>query len=500
MKKLILTRGSHDTHKNYLKVVEYVESFGCKFLSKEYKGRKHTHEFLCRCGDPFSQTIEYFIKKEYKGCKKCTLLQKKEKLYHSISYVENKVLEFGFELLSNYQSTYQPLKLKCLNCKDVVEQSFQSIIAKKDKFCASCCQKEKAKQKRIGKIDDIRNEVDLSGNLLLNVDVSDANSLLDLKCACGRKYQMKLYYFRHRRTNKCCPYCTENSSISNFEKEVKEFVSSITNGNMLSNDRTLLNGLEVDIYFPEHHLAIECDGVFWHSEMNGKKDNQYHINKTKLLEDLNIQLIHIFDNEWNHKQPIVKSILRSKLGVLSGSIYARKCEIVEVPVKEKGKFLTDNHIQGNDKSHVKLGLKYENELVAVMTFVKSRFNKGFDWEISRYCNKLDHHVIGGMSRLLKHFRKLHSGSIITYADRRYSYKNNVYSSSGFELLHISKPNYFYFKVMGGSDIITHRQTFQKHKLKMKLDQYDSNLTEWENMKMNGYDRIWDCGNFVYTLT
>ena len=30
-----------------------------------------------------------------------------------------------------------------------------------------------------------------------------------------------------------------------------------------------------------------------------------------------------------------------------------------------------------------------------------------------------------------------------------------------------------------------------------LDQFDSNLTEWENMQLNNYDRIWDCGNISY---
>ena len=40
----------------------------------------------------------------------------------------------------------------------------------------------------------------------------------------------------------------------------------------------------------------------------------------------------------------------------------------------------------------------------------------------------------------------------------------------------------------------HRTHFQKHKLKEKLALFDSNLTEWENMQISGYDRIWDCGH------
>jgi len=46
----------------------------------------------------------------------------------------------------------------------------------------------------------------------------------------------------------------------------------------------------------------------------------------------------------------------------------------------------------------------------------------------------------------------------------------------------------------------YRTNFRKKLLAKKLKVYDEKLTEWQNMQLNNYDRIWDCGNFKYELT
>jgi len=62
-------------------------------------------------------------------------------------------------------------------------------------------------------------------------------------------------------------------------------------------------------------------------------------------------------------------------------------------------------------------------------------------------------------------------------------------------LNYSYPNYFYVNNYKRQS----RVQYQKHKLKDKLDFFDENLTEWENMQINEFDRIWDCGNSVFAL-
>ena len=99
-----------------------------------------------------------------------------------------------------------------------------------------------------------------------------------------------------------------------------------------------------------------------------------------------------------------------------------------------------------------------------------------------------------LSRLVKAACKYKS--IITYADARYGIGIG-YHKCGFKFIGTTSPGYSYIKT--GTRKRLSRLQFQKHLLEHKLEMFDENLTEWENMQLNGYDRIWDCGNFVYEI-
>ena len=171
-------------------------------------------------------------------------------------------------------------------------------------------------------------------------------------------------------------------------------------------------------------------------------------------------------------------------------VYARKCIIKEIDSKIKNEFLNQHHIQGEDKSKVKLGLFYEDELVAVMTFGKPRFNKNYEWELIRYATSK--HVIGGAGKLLTYFeRNFKPKSIITYADRRFS-KGNMYCKLGFKLDHVSKPNFIWIDKKHN---IKSRMNSQKFKI---ITDENKNLTAEQIMIKAGFNKIYDCGNLVFT--
>ena len=103
-------------------------------------------------------------------------------------------------------------------------------------------------------------------------------------------------------------------------------------------------------------------------------------------------------------------------------------------------------------------------------------------------------MIGGASKLLSYFIKQYKPKkIISYADRRWS-DGNLYKKIGFNLVNLTHPSYFY---TNDYLIKYHRFSFRKDQLSEKLVLFDPQLTEWENMQLNGYDRIWDCGNLKY---
>jgi hypothetical protein len=359
------------------------------------------------------------------------------------------------------------------------------------------CVKEK---RRIQKIQESLHNI-FEGNRLNGIVVplfnkdeyvgTEYNNLYKFKCCvCHNEFEDNLYSGNIPRCLICNPH---NRFKSTIEIEILSFLHShdvVTK----HHDRNILDGEEIDILVPHLNLGIECDGIYWHSELAGGKDKHYHLHKTKLSLDKNIQLMHIWDWEWRCKQDIIKSILLSKI-CKSKRIFARKCEIKQVINDEKSAFLTDNHIQGNDTSSIRLGLYHNNVLVSLMTFVKSRYDKKYQYELSRYCNILNTNVIGGASKLFNHFIKNYDvNSIVTYSDKRL-FTGNLYKQIGMSFVDDTLPGYHYFHKNKGVPI--ERNHFQKHKLKEKLEKFDINLSEWQNMQINGYDRIWDCGHMKF---
>jgi len=293
-----------------------------------------------------------------------------------------------------------------------------------------------------------------------------------------------------------CPKCFPQNR-SKAEQEIADFISNlcfVEPNKRFYDEKNTKKWVELDVFIPSKKIGFEYDGLYYHTEIGGGKDKNYHINKNSFLEKRGVQVFHIWENEWRENREIVKSIIKNKLGLTSNKLFARKLTIKEVPKKETKSFLLQNHIQGFAPSKWNYGLYGEGELKCLLTIDKPRFDAECEYEIIRFCSLLDTNVIGGFSRLLNYFKKIvKPKSIITYADKRYS-NGNVYEKNGFSLSHSSSPNYFYTK--NYIELLS-RHKFQKHKLKDLLESYDPNKTEWENMKENGYDRIWDLGNYVF---
>jgi hypothetical protein len=245
----------------------------------------------------------------------------------------------------------------------------------------------------------------------------------------------------------------------------------------------------LDIYLPDYKLAIEMNGNYWHSELY--KDKKYHLDKTNKCNELGIELLHIFQDDWLYKQDIIKSIIKNKINKIDNRIYARKCSIKEVSVGDTRLFLNDNHIQGFSSSKYKIGLYDGDKLVSLMTFGYRMTNSKKEFELIRFCNSLNTNVIGGASKLFKYFiNNYEFESIISYADVS-MFTGSLYKTLNFEYSHRSKPNYFW--VVDG--VRKHR--FNYNKKKLIKEGFDSNKTEIEIMHSQGYYRIWGCGQDKY---
>jgi len=284
---------------------------------------------------------------------------------------------------------------------------------------------------------------------------------------------------------------------SSFEKNIAEFVSSITNKETIYNDRQ--HTFELDLHIPELNLAIEADGLYYHS-LNTIEDvykkKFYHRDKTRKCIDLGIRLFHIIECEWynNTKRSIWESVLTNAIAPkLMDKVYARKCELVEVSAKEAKIFYETNHLQGAVGATVHLGLVSQDELVSCMSFNKETLE--YNWQLVRFASKLKTNVLGGASKLFKNFCRIYKvNEVSTFADLSYSY-GNLYTTLGFDRTGELPPRYKYTD----TNTLFHRRSFQKSKLKVMLGElYDPNLTEFQNVFNNtSYRVIFDSGKVKY---
>jgi len=281
--------------------------------------------------------------------------------------------------------------------------------------------------------------------------------------------------------SECFPIGSQNSYM---EIEMQDFLNSLGISYEVNN-RKILDGQELDIFIPDFNIALEMNGLYWHSEVYLEKD--YHKKKTLKCLERGICLLHIFEDDWKYKRNIVKSIILNKLGLIKNKIFARKCEIKLVNQKEAKLFCEYNHIQGYSPSQLKIGLYFNNELVSLMTFGFRFTNSKREYELIRFCNKLDTTVMGSASKIFNYFLKNYNiDEIVSYCDISI-FSGEIYKKLGFRKKHLSEPNYFW--VIDG--VRKHRFNFNKRKL--IKDGFDSNLTEVEIMHSRGYFRIFSTG-------
>jgi len=295
-----------------------------------------------------------------------------------------------------------------------------------------------------------------------------------------------------------CPHCQAPKIQGIMEGQLVTWIKSIIpHEEIILNSRRIIAPLEIDIYLPKYKLAIEFDEVYWHSELTskGKRDATYHIGKTKSCEELGITLLHIWDYEWWNSSDIVKSIILSKLGFYSTKVGARKCSIKEVFPSLAKEFYNENHIQGYAPSSLTYGLYYDDTLVSCLGIAKNRFKLG-TYEIVRYASRLGYSVQGGLTKLWNYVQSIipKPFTLLSYVDLRYFHgKSN--ESLGLNYSHTNRPAYHYTK---DYKTLENRMGYQKKNILAKGMLFDDNLSEWENMQLNGYDRVWDCGTSVFT--
>lgn len=312
---------------------------------------------------------------------------------------------------------------------------------------------------------------------------------------CGEEFDDHLKYVTPR-----CPECDlADQGSSLLEDDLATRLMQRVGGGVRG-DRSVLGGREIDVLFPDSGLAVEFDGLYWHGEARGGKGKNYHLSKTLACAEAGIRLVHVFEDEWLNRPAVVLSRLSAMAGEEQRSIGARECEVRRVSAQDARQFLDQYHLQGFQPSALHMALFLDAEIVQVASFGRRPQLSGGAWELTRLAALPDTRVQGGASRLVRHgVREAAAPALVSFADRRWTPApgSTVYEACGFSLEGVSEPGYWY---VTGPGERRHRYGFAKHRLADRLDSFDPELTEWENMRQAGYDRVWDCGQLSYKLS
>ena len=307
--------------------------------------------------------------------------------------------------------------------------------------------------------------------------------------SCGKVFNTTaaVYYGRCTRSRiELCPHCypyMENSSSS--EKMLLDFIKSIYKGEIIENTKSVISPYELDIYLPEKNIAIEYNGLYWHSEKY--VSSTYHKMKSDMCKEKGIHLMHVFEDDWMYKREIIQSVIKNFLGCGHQTIvYARKCEVREVNNSDTQAFLQENHMLGKMMmiSH-SIGLYYEGSLVSLMAFRCTSKEKKII-ELSRYAIKRDYNIKGGAERIFKHFLKMYGSlydKVKTFNDNGV-FKGTVHYRLGFVHTGTNDPNYMYYDKKLG--IRVSKQSLRKIRKSYKVQE------EFE--EKDRYYRVYNAGN------
>lgn len=288
--------------------------------------------------------------------------------------------------------------------------------------------------------------------------------------------------------NYCKKYGIDRTHSSSYEEEIAAFL--ISNGvSFKKNDRTIIRPKELDFVLPDFSLAIEFNGLYYHSEeMVGKT---YHAEKLSACENAGLRLLSINEDEWVYANGPVRHKILNLLGKSEKGVGARKLAIRAIDHGEAYRFFDQHHIQGRPGTLLaSYGAYWGDTLVGAMAFNAQR--KTGEVELIRFCS--DGKVYPGMfSKLFKEAVSNHDWrQVISFADRRYS-RGEVYENNGFEFVSIASPDYRYFKQLK----TYHKSTFTKKKIEKRFGIIMEDTTERQAMETLGYSRIYDCGKLKY---
>lgn len=324
----------------------------------------------------------------------------------------------------------------------------------------------------------IENDMVFVGNVITDYKGINEETLAFL-CERCQKTEIRSLYAMGRNCSTCYPA----GSIQ--QNEIKRFIKQLSGYDAITT-RDIISPYELDLYIDEAKLAIEFNGLWWHTDEK-KNDKSYHSRKTELCRLKGIRLLHVFSDEWRDKQEIVKSMIASRLGVCDIKIDARKCSVIELDRESARKYFSNNHIDGYTRAQKSWGLNYKGVIVAAISIRRPHHATLSSYiEIARFCSSLNHNVRGALGKLIKVVQQHTNKPILSYVDQRHG-DGHSYEKLNFKKERETQERFWWTDCIHRFD----RFTFRANKSENKSEQLVADE--------KAIFRLFGCKNSVYTL-
>ena len=338
-----------------------------------------------------------------KGCPNCSIKLMIEKFgYTKKQFIQKAKKIHGNKYdytKSKYKNYHTRLKIYCNKCKKYFWQIPLNHL--KGKGCWKCSPSRRRTKEKF-----IKQAKIIHGNKYTYNQINYKNNNTKIKIYCKK---CKKYFYQspsNHLNGKGCKRCAG----TNLQTEIYDYIHIITQEEILYNDKKAIQPYELDIYIPAKSIAIEVQGLYWHSYLKEPEEKHInkHINKYTICKEKGITLIQVYENEWRNKKEIVKTILKRYFE--SGNYN----NILEIKYDEASKLILDNTLQKPD--YADLYYTYNNSLMS------------FKLENDQY--KIINYYGSKLNNMLAHFiKKYNPKSITVEVDNRYP--NNCFADFGF---------------------------------------------------------------------
>lgn len=321
------------------------------------------------------------------------------------------------------------------------------------------------------------------------------------ECPKGHEWETPVHY-RTGKDKTGCPTCAPNIYISRQEATIKSFLESL-NLTVETSDRKILKGKEIDLYIPAKKVGIEFNGIYWHTEENGK-DATYHYDKWRIAKSAGVELIQIWEDDFRDRKDAVLKMLARKLGVTSllPAIHpacaeeavvsdSAGLETVTLSVDVAGDFLRENAVQGFTAGSHYLGLRTNDGTLKSVLVLDSHLNS---MSVISYTSV--GLVEGGFRKLLEYATVAYSPASFTAVSDNCLPSDDLFLSHGFVPVEEIQPDYKYVVNNDRRDASEYDVARFKNDANLV---YQAGLDVPALAKLNNMPKIWDAGGMKYLM-